>query len=91
MKQILTILFAVCLFASCNDGPKYNAAGVVKSGEASYDVLVIDGCEYIFRSYDRGCMFAHKGNCSNPAHKAPSTDTVVVNVTKYVLVTDSTK
>ena len=33
------------------------------------DVVKIEGCEYFFGDYDRGALFTHKGNCTNPIHK----------------------
>lgn len=31
-------------------------------------VIEIEGCEYFFGDYDRGALFTHKGNCTNPLH-----------------------
>lgn len=50
----------------------------IKSGEVfgHYDVVVIDGCEYLSRqpgthSHAEGScdQFTHKGNCKNPIHQ----------------------
>jgi len=41
--------------------------------ENNYDVIEIDGCEYIVYSEMHGYagygFMAHKGNCKNPIHK----------------------
>ena len=60
MKKLISILFAVFLFCSCeNKG--------VKNVENNYKVKVIDSCEYIIYSrYSSNIGYgfmAHKGNC----------------------------
>lgn len=66
MKTILSILCLCAVLSSCTS---YDTKGSVKSGEAEYKINVIDNCEYLFKAYSHGCMFSHKGNCSNPVHK----------------------
>ena len=33
-----------------------------------YDILLVDGCEYIKIGSGNFQMMAHKGNCTNPIH-----------------------
>jgi hypothetical protein len=35
------------------------------TGEAKYEIIVIDGCEYLHKTngYQSGESFSHKGNC----------------------------
>ena len=85
-KVILLVLWNLALsapmFYAVSCGPtkeEYEAeqARKIKSGEVfgNYDVVVIDGCEYLSRrsdthSHAQGTcdQFTHKGNCKNPIH-----------------------
>ena len=36
-----------------------------------YKIIIIDGCEYIYKRYDNFSgipVLTHKGNCKNPIH-----------------------
>jgi hypothetical protein len=35
----------------------------------TFDILVIDSCEYLFLDYRKSAIFTHKGNCKNSIHK----------------------
>ena len=78
----IAILFAIVL-AGCDGSHdmKKNENGFLystntvdpKNIENNYDVIEIDGCEYIVYSEEHGyggyAFMAHKGNCKNPIHK----------------------
>jgi hypothetical protein len=85
-KLFILIAFALTLtLASCTN---YETTGTVHSAEAEFTVLYVDSCEYLFRRYNEGCMFSHKGNCRNPIHKQSPVDTIYVP--KYVLISKDT-
>lgn len=47
----------------------------ISNDPKTFDVIIIDGCEYIYREnngYQQGPIFTHKGNCKNPIHKQPA-------------------
>ncbi len=54
--MLVAVLFSA---TSCGNGEN------TIEGEVEYRTIVIDKCEYItkYNGYQRGYMFAHKGNC----------------------------
>ncbi len=83
-KAILSITLALLVFASCNlpnEKPEsyYSEQPVKEDVQNKIEVIVYDGCEYLFYKEDKdnnssyGFM-AHKGNCSNPIHLAQRTE-----------------
>ncbi len=73
---ILAILVAM-LIPTVNAVKAANARNAVSQKHYGYDganwiafdVIRLDGCEYLDYSDARGYRFTHKGNCSNPIHK----------------------
>ena len=67
-KLVITaMLFAL---ASCEEPNVQTKETTHKIGPWGHrlQVIEIEGCEYFFATYDRGVLFAHKGNCKNPEH-----------------------
>jgi hypothetical protein len=73
-KQILLSFVLSCSFTallfSC--GPSREEVeqmernkGLVKAAVPGYDIIEIDGCEYIRRTSAQGEVLTHKGNCKN--------------------------
>lgn len=91
MRKQFTFLFFILsvlllfILSSCNIG-KFETSKPVRSGDIDIEIVIIDECQYVFKAYDRGCMFAHKGNCNNPIHQFHVTDTVYIP--KYVILAD---
>lgn len=58
-RYILFVFLMAFLFCSCGNGED------TINGETEYRIVEVDGCEYItkYNGYQRGYMFAHKGNC----------------------------
>lgn len=59
LSYTLYILLVAFLFCGCGNGE--NSI----DGENVYRTVEVDGCEYVtkYNGYQRGYMFAHKGNC----------------------------
>lgn len=60
------LIFAVLLIG-CNEIHD-NEAERLERG-IKYEIIKIDGCQYIYWHAIYEGMFAHKGNCDNPIHK----------------------
>lgn len=61
----LLLLSLVVLGAGCRPLPSYNNVVQTPAGIATYNVVAIDGCQYLqFTTAD----FTHKGNCTNELH-----------------------
>lgn len=61
----MNCLMILCLLVLCSGCVKYSNAIQTSAGTATYNVVVIDGCEYL--SFTRE-DFTHKGNCTNEIH-----------------------
>lgn len=80
MRKFLTLFLVIAGlgFSGCtedsqsrsNPGIVYLEESGVSSVYTEYDVLRIDGCQYIQTTY-RHDQLAHKGNCDNPIHVCP--------------------
>jgi len=71
MKKLLIIL--AVLAVGCTN--EYASTEELKepiyykcSSGHEYEVINIDGCEYLLRSFGSVAMMSHKGNCNNPKH-----------------------
>lgn len=71
-KTLILILVSVCLYSCCSD-KNSEPIRLDINGEAYYEIVIIDSCEYIFgtdtQAYNGGYFLTHKGNCKNPIHK----------------------
>lgn len=66
MRTFIICLLFAALSVSCND-----AAPTVESNtNATFDVIEVDGCEYLIRMSAHRGYFAHKGNCKYCAERA---------------------
>lgn len=64
-------LFLAGMIASLNFGcaPERTPATVTDSFGETYEVIVIEGCEYLrMRTSNGYYVLTHKGNCKNPIH-----------------------
>ena len=68
VKYLAPVLLLGILFTSC-EPMRHDNESKITNGDYTYRVIVIDGCEHLYRSFDRGGVMAHKGNCSNPIHE----------------------
>jgi len=59
LSYALYTLLVAFLFSGCGNGEN------TIDGENVYRTVEVDSCEYItkYNGYQRGYMFAHKGNC----------------------------
>jgi len=66
LSYTLYILLVAFLFCGCGNGEN------TIDGENKYRTVEVDGCEYItkYNGYQRGYMFAHKGNCKFCAERS---------------------
>jgi len=82
MKKLLLIVVFFMTLVSCNnDNLGKNEERFAQGSNAvnvdniknNYDVIEIEGCEYIvyteYHGYGGYGFMAHKGNCNNPIHK----------------------
>lgn len=62
---LMAILMLAAVFSSCKSNGSIDTPTDEITGEDNFHVKVIDSCEYIFKyaGYQRGYIFAHKGNC----------------------------
>lgn len=59
---ILIILIGLVLFVTSCDN---NNKTVTSECDIEFEIIIVDGCEYLFKhSYYQGYL-AHKGNCKN--------------------------
>ena len=91
MKKIglLLLLVGALVLVSCDKRAGFFGSSRNVSGEnikEGHQVVVIDGCEYIYYSETQGYagygFLAHKGDCKNPIHlyNKPIHDTIYVLV-----------
>lgn len=58
---VIALLVIGFTFTSCHgDSYTYDRDG--------YDIITIDGCEYVAMTYGESGYLAHKGNCKNTIH-----------------------
>jgi hypothetical protein len=74
MKKIIPTLLMCLTLTSCfneqeKPKPKPEIVSNAKPSGMQFEVIKIDGCEYISYGlrFDYG-LLTHKGNCSNPIH-----------------------
>jgi len=69
-KLIKSILIAVfgCFLIGCSP-PAGSISGKHEDLEASFRVIILDGCEYYEATTGHRAKLAHKGNCKNHIHK----------------------
>ena len=70
MKKLFIVISLFAL-ASCHEPNVQTKSSAYRIGPfgKKLEIIEIEGCEYFFADYDRGALFEHKGNCSNPIHK----------------------
>lgn len=63
---LLSLLLCVGVMESCNE----NNADQLHRQEIAYpyQIVTIDGCQYIDNRYRADIPLVHKGNCNNPIH-----------------------
>lgn len=78
MKHLPTLILSLIVsvgMAGCSqsvDKKFGDRPGLIDSDSTTYEIVVIDHCQYIYRQnngYQQGPIFTHKGNCNNPIHK----------------------
>jgi hypothetical protein len=35
----------------------------------TFEIVIVDNCEYLFGPSENGMVLSHKGNCKNPHHR----------------------
>ena len=63
MKNTLIIIMLLAL-SSC----EYEPDGRTHGAGIDFDIIEIEGCEYISRDEGNRGWMAHKGNCKSPIH-----------------------
>jgi len=66
MKQIYIILVLMMVITSCNR--PQDGKPIMSSEGHDFEIITVDGCEYLERFAGYGGFLAHKGNCSNSIH-----------------------
>lgn len=70
MKYLLFLL----LLASCDHKPTVKGKpttytlGSNMGAEYRLEVVIIDGCQYLYGPWGNATVLTHKGNCNNPIH-----------------------
>lgn len=64
-KIILAIILAVAGFLLICEGVARIDTHIVKSRAKDYELIKIDGCEYVLVCGYNRIALAHKGNCTN--------------------------
>ena len=78
--SILQIFIITSVLMSCNPNPEKPKTEIRElnnnSGryDLNYKVYTLEGCEYIVIGVDNTRWGSHKGNCTNPIHKGPSSE-----------------
>lgn len=77
-KVFFIMIVSYCLLSCSENG------GHALTGETTYSIEIIDGCEYIkrYEGYNQGYTFSHKGDCKNPIHYNIIHDTIYVPIYK---------
>jgi hypothetical protein len=66
MKYLLFLL----LLTSCTQAnlKSETSTYVIHDGADPLEVVIIDGCQYLYGPWGSGTVLCHKGNCNNPVH-----------------------
>ena len=57
MKKLIVLALLATMMVGCaEETPKSNRVD-------GFNIITVDSCEYIVRSYYKGGVMAHKGNC----------------------------
>ena len=68
MKKIFISisLLSIC-FISCSEPnvPVQKTKYIVKEGGNHVEIVIIDGCEYLYGPWGNATVLTHKGNCKN--------------------------
>jgi hypothetical protein len=70
MKKLLLALLVLAGITSCsqqNVESKKTTYNV--DGYDLLDLIVVDGCQYLYGDWGNATVLTHKGNCNNPIHK----------------------
>lgn len=71
MKYLLLALTVILVSCSSTSKKEVVEKNIVnpKNSELKFEVIEIDGCEYLLRRSGYAGYMSHKGNCKNPIHK----------------------
>jgi hypothetical protein len=68
MEKIILLACCIGLLSACSvEESPWKGVQQIAPSRVSYEVIIIDGCEYISISGKYG--FSHKGNCKNTEHE----------------------
>lgn len=59
------------LLVSCGYKPAVESKPTTYTIEGHFDaieIVVIDGCQYLYGPWSSSAVLTHKGNCNNPIH-----------------------
>lgn len=67
MKTIISILIIFLVLTGCKSSnvETKSTEYIIKSGYSPVEVVVIDGCEYLYGPWSNAAVLTHKGNCIN--------------------------
>ncbi len=69
MKTIIGLLLIIGFTGCVEDIKRKPVIELLQRDyDLKYDIIEIDGCEYIRTYFDRSVSLTHKGNCKNPIH-----------------------
>lgn len=69
IKLILIALTIGMVSCTKQNVPSTTTTFVLKDGNGTLEIVVIDSCEYLFGPWGNATVLTHKGNCKNSTHK----------------------
>lgn len=69
MKKIIYVFCICVLMYSCDNMQQNAKDDTGKQNNWGFNVVQINGCQYILYVNPRSCAMVHAGNCNNPIHK----------------------
>ena len=63
MKPLMLIVVILLSACSRQNIKREKTQYVIRNGESSLEILIIDGCEYLYGPLGSTTFLTHKGNC----------------------------
>lgn len=63
MKPLMLIVVILLSACSRQNIKREKTEYVIRNGESSLEILIIDGCEYLYGPLGDRTFLTHKGNC----------------------------
>jgi hypothetical protein len=71
MKKLIIATLLIGMMGGCTEPTVKKQTTQIITGQcrSRFNIVIIEGCEYLEYEYGSAYSLCHKGNCSNPIHK----------------------